>query len=205
MTARMLDASLQRRLEDLWRSLDAPILEHLQPGLTDAQMDALTEPLGISLPREARAWWAWQNGVSKADGAEFGWHVRQVGCGISLISLEESITNYHRIRALALTLAIPERPADDLWRPGWLLLVGSGGPPMIACDCSDPSRPNAPVHAVEWVDTDILTPVAGSIGEYVAWWFDAIDVGYWVFDRDARRWTGDNEAWPREWDHTRYL
>src|SRR4029079_2240941 len=41
----------------LWRDHAAPLSGHLQPGLTSQEMDELAEPLGISLPAEARAWW----------------------------------------------------------------------------------------------------------------------------------------------------
>ena len=39
------------------------VLNYLRPGLTDAEMDALTEPLGIVLPEEARVWWGWHDGT----------------------------------------------------------------------------------------------------------------------------------------------
>jgi hypothetical protein len=44
----------------------APIVDHLQPGLSDEQMDELTAPLGLSLPVEARRWWGWHDGVDPA-------------------------------------------------------------------------------------------------------------------------------------------
>lgn len=46
-----------------WRRQDMPIAGSLRPGLSDAEMDPLTEPLGIRLPREARTWWGWHDGA----------------------------------------------------------------------------------------------------------------------------------------------
>ena len=39
------------------------VVDHLGPGLSDAEMDALTEPVGIILPEEARVWWGWHDGT----------------------------------------------------------------------------------------------------------------------------------------------
>jgi hypothetical protein len=51
------------RLAAASRACGAPILEHQQPGLVDEQIDALTAPLGLTAPAEARASWGSHDGV----------------------------------------------------------------------------------------------------------------------------------------------
>ncbi len=50
-------------LEQVWEQRDIPIRHHLQPGLTDVEIEQIMAPTGLTLPEEARAWWRWHNGV----------------------------------------------------------------------------------------------------------------------------------------------
>ena len=61
----LLDRAVLAELESRWQSQGAPIVSALRPGLSDDEMDRLTEPLGLSLPREAREWWGWHNGAPR--------------------------------------------------------------------------------------------------------------------------------------------
>jgi hypothetical protein len=76
-TPRMLTVDQLAQLKLGWETLGlVGVLDHLRPGLTDAEMDALTEPLGIVLPDEARVWWGWHDGtdplvIDPIQGAKF--------------------------------------------------------------------------------------------------------------------------------------
>jgi hypothetical protein len=70
VTNELLDAGLLAQLEDCWRACGAPVADALRPGLTDDEMDALTAPLGIRLPAEARRWWGWHDGANAKPGYE---------------------------------------------------------------------------------------------------------------------------------------
>jgi hypothetical protein len=60
---RYLDTELLAEFEAVLGELRVPITRVWRPGLDDASIDALLEPLGIQLPEEARRWWRWRNGV----------------------------------------------------------------------------------------------------------------------------------------------
>jgi hypothetical protein len=64
----LLTEGLLEQLAARWRTHGLLIVESLRPGLSDAEMDELTEPLGIVLPREARTWWRWHDGASTEGG-----------------------------------------------------------------------------------------------------------------------------------------
>jgi hypothetical protein len=44
------------------RKAGSPAVNALAPGLTDRQIDAHIEPLGLTMPEEARRWWRWRDG-----------------------------------------------------------------------------------------------------------------------------------------------
>jgi hypothetical protein len=55
---RMITVDQLTQLKVRWETLGlVGVLDHLRPGLTDAETDALTGALGIVLPEEARVWW----------------------------------------------------------------------------------------------------------------------------------------------------
>src|SRR4051812_27326402 len=60
----MLDEALLTKLERQWQRKGSRIVEALNPGLTDAEIDDLAAPLGHPIPEEARRWWRWHNGAS---------------------------------------------------------------------------------------------------------------------------------------------
>jgi hypothetical protein len=64
--ATILDESLLDGLVAALRAQGAPIVDHLNAGIADAELDVLTAPLGIKLPAEARAWWRYANGVPRS-------------------------------------------------------------------------------------------------------------------------------------------
>ena len=59
-----LSIELLEELERQWRVQGAPLVAGLAPGLTDTEIDALTEPIGLRLPAEPRLWWRWHDGAA---------------------------------------------------------------------------------------------------------------------------------------------
>jgi len=58
---RLLEVDLLCELEQRWQAQGAVITGALRPGLTDDEMDTLTEPFGMRLPAEARRWRGWHD------------------------------------------------------------------------------------------------------------------------------------------------
>jgi cell wall assembly regulator SMI1 len=87
--APVLTVPLLDELKRRWQSQRAPLLARLRPGLSSDGMDALTEPLGLHVPSEARTWWGWHDGAV-SDGSA----VSQVmgGQHYGFISLQEAVT-----------------------------------------------------------------------------------------------------------------
>jgi len=54
-----LNEALLDELVRRWRAFDAPIARQLAPGLSDAAMEVVVEPLGLRVPPEARTLWKW--------------------------------------------------------------------------------------------------------------------------------------------------
>jgi hypothetical protein len=66
----MLTRDQLEALEAQWRAQGALIVDGLQPGLRDEEMDELTAPLGRTLPTEARTWWGWHDGTASTCGPQ---------------------------------------------------------------------------------------------------------------------------------------
>jgi hypothetical protein len=116
-------ASALEAIEGHFRRLRAPVLDYLAPGLTDAEMDALTEAHGFLLPDDVRAWWAWHNGVLQ--GGRTPVHPGRcrltIQFGGPMASLGQALAD--RVKWLE---AEQQHGADDmlpLWTPTWLQLT----------------------------------------------------------------------------------
>lgn len=112
-------------LEAALREVGAPVVEFLQPGLSDGDMDRLCEPHGLVLPGELRAWWGWHNGTdiaaalertSRGRGATLtGWKTYQP-------SLQEALD--YRVLLLAEAQEKHAQLApEQYWRPSYLPLT----------------------------------------------------------------------------------
>ena len=85
------------------------ILEAFRAGLSDQQMDDLTEPLGIVLPGEAKQWFAWHDGSSST------WNTHALTPLFSTLPLATAVAEAWKRRA-----AEPDPPPDeDLWPWPW--------------------------------------------------------------------------------------
>lgn len=180
--APLLNRELLEELEGRWELQGVPVKPH--PGLEEREIDAMTSPLGLRLPVEARTWWGWQNGAS---GALFG-------PGRTLLSLENAIELYEQELAIFHADDIAETVASLRPRERFPIMH-SGGP--VSCDCSVPEGAPTPIYHVDSHDYDIdgvENPRTRSFGELVQWWLDAFDEGVWQWDRAAGRWRRDESA-----------
>lgn len=62
MAIPVLDATLLDAFEQRLRGQGLPVDEWGAAGLSDDQMLSTLEPLGLVMPTEGRAWWAWRDG-----------------------------------------------------------------------------------------------------------------------------------------------
>jgi hypothetical protein len=190
----MLTQELLLEYEGRLRSLGVPVDEVFGPGLGDATMDAAVAVLPLELSVEARVWWRWRNGV-RPDAPAYGGHIAP---GTYLVSLERAVRAHGENRLLAAERDAEN--ADRWWAPQWMPILSPDNGTTIACDCSVTEGLPSPLHVVWWEDPDADTPprAAGSLGQMVVWWLEAIDAEIWGYDRDSRRWTRDWEAVPPE-------
>jgi cell wall assembly regulator SMI1 len=131
----LLTEELLEGLAARWRAQGMPIADALRPGLSDDEIDRLTAPLGLTLPREARTWWGWH------DGAEF--NVRG-SSNIGPLRVFEPLSV--AVHATAQTREMM-RGADGvlapMWQESWLRMSASEGVVVIDCgvdfeDCQWP-------------------------------------------------------------------
>lgn len=180
LTEEMLDALAERRV-----SVGARIVESLRPGLPDAELDALTEPLGLRLPAEARTWWGWRDGTNSLTGDH------AIGLDLLYLPIQHSLDAYRTQRRIAAQVAEGDDvlTPDDVWPRSWLPLSVKGNGALVACEIEVPEGAPSPIQLFhhEFGDTS-RTPDAGSLGTVVSWWISAIDSGAWAYDRGRGVW-----------------
>ena len=152
----MLDRQLLGELEARWHAEGAPITERLTPGLSDEEIDAITAPLGIRLPAEARLWWQWHNGVP-ASAVTLRAERTIGGPYYEYIPLEEAAADYRQVRKIAAEVVRDmDQDVDDFWHPSWWPISSDLGGAWIACPVrcrrrrsdADPGHPLRREHAV---------------------------------------------------------
>jgi hypothetical protein len=181
VSPRLLTAALLERLDEELREIDAPVVKLWRPGLSEADMDALTAEVGISLSTEARIWWGWHDGVEL--GAAHPWE-RGIGGAWDALPLAAAVADVIRNRQIAVTVAA-ENPgfhhAD--WPDSWIALCGDVSYPRLACECAVPAGAPSPVHYYDVSgNMEPMRPKAGSVGELVHAWLDALADGTWHID-----------------------
>lgn len=197
MTIPVLSDVLLSELHERWVAAGAPIAQRLRPGLSERRMSELMEPIGRTLPYEARLWWGWHDGAERAAPGEDR-AARLVGPPFPFLSLEEALADYFRWRETVRTVvrgeAEPGRVeewVDRWWPPHLLPLTHNVG--ALVCDLDTPDGAGTPVR---WMEPSALhegapTPLARSLGEIVTWWIEAFDRGIWSYDADRTQWQRD--------------
>lgn len=90
------------------------------------------------------------------------------------------------------------------WRPWLIPFAERGG--TIAVDASDPNAVLSPVVRVDWDTPDSGTIVrAESIGQMVSWWSEAVENGWWQYDRSADVWTLHWDRMPEPLRHSQLV
>jgi cell wall assembly regulator SMI1 len=172
-------AELEARL-----AVRAPaLLERLEPGIAEDEMERLVAPLEITLPAELRRWWGWRNGVSRA--AIKSERERWLGYQEVLVPLAEAV----EIRTSWFEFRIKATGYPPDWEPTWLP-IGQGVSDIV-CDCSDERI--APVLLLDPMDEDARKPRTRSLGDLVSWWIEAMDIGAWTY-------VGGREGWEVDWE-----
>jgi hypothetical protein len=183
----LLNATLLLRYEDCLRAQGVPVEEWGRAGLSEDEIEATLEPLGLRAPIEGRAWWGWHDGVV---GEGRGRFLGPQSSGF--LSLADAVDTYREYRTIVATLAEPDIPEladpDDRWHPSWLPIQGPQLPSVI--DCSVAEGEPTPVRLVDLQDVaGSPTPKARSLGEVVAWRIEAMEAGAWRWDAGRRIWT----------------
>jgi hypothetical protein len=150
----------------------------VSPGLTDDQIDAQTNAVGLVLPDEARTWWRWHDGANSNAPLQ----VQDIGPGCRFLSLADAIDSTLEWRGIFDDTGIP-------WPPGWLTLNDNKCPLIIDCDRSA----DQPAHIHMYSPEDGLRPWrqgvgAGSFAELVSVWVEAMDCGAWTYNNEAQYW-----------------
>lgn len=138
------------------------MVEHLNAGLSDEEMDALVAPLGITLPAEAKQWWGYANGVPRGAPGDVG-----LTATLWWAPLEEIVQQCEEMRAIGSEGVAPGEP--NVYKDSWLpIVIGDG---MLVIDTSESLI--APVYAIDFPDLgpDVTpTPDLPSLGALIHTW-----------------------------------
>jgi len=190
---RLLSADLLEALADRWRVREAPITQNLRPGLTDDQMDSITDPLGLQLPAEARVWWGWHDGANLSSGYADD---RYVGSDLEFLPLANAARHYTEGRAEFDRMGMPA----TFWWPANQFTVTTKSSGDITVDCAVSDGAPSPIFFVRHdrnPEVDFATPSARSFGEMVTWWIEAWDDGIWGYDKHTGQWSYEWERLDR--------
>jgi hypothetical protein len=183
--AAVLDERLLDRFEAALRAVSAPVLRHLAPGLTDAQIDAQLAPLGIDLPEEARVWWRWRDGwLPGSPPAENHLVPDRVKRPVARAAhLFADIAPY-----------LPEWGME--WQGDLKLLSFVSEKPRMYIACAGPRDAPVPV----WTQNDIEDPEQRlpSIGALIERWCWLLEERIWDTAEDGA-WRVAAERIPHEW------
>jgi cell wall assembly regulator SMI1 len=201
--ASRLTQGLLDQLAAQWRKHDAPIARQLAPGLSDTEIDALTAPLGLTVPAEARTWWGWHNGAHNASvltsgGKAFPSLDRCVSLAARMRDMAYDVTRPHRLSATAA-----DEMAREVWNWDWLPLCEDGVGTMLVIDAAADS-PARDVCAV-WYrahdqSSDQAVVVAPSIGALVREWTRVLETSTGSVIPETDQWALEFETLPVDFD-----
>jgi cell wall assembly regulator SMI1 len=185
-TATKLRGELEQ-LEAAWNDLGAGIASRLRPGLSDAEMNEMAEPFGLSVPLELRVWWNWHDGADfHAEGIR---QLRTIGPGgFEFLPLEEALREYEQNRRVPVEPAMP----DMYWHPSWLPFMRQDAQRLyIDCDRTLFGE-YSPVRLVTWEWENYDVDRATSLTHAVSLWQWLLTAGYYRWDpADRRHWICD--------------
>jgi hypothetical protein len=175
----MLNDDILADFDQALRAAGAKITAAWAPGLSNAEIDALTQPFDLALPEEARRWWRWHNGVvTGTPGTDWSLTPRR-----SLFDLATALEIFGSSR---------EDRAELDGVHSWIQPVGEK--PLIFFACDGPDDEPVPVYTQQDIEDPILA--LPSIGELVALWAQLIRNGAFTTDDDGL-WTWSFEKVPQ--------
>ena len=191
LSEELLDGLLAR-----WAAAGLPLAPALRRGLSDAEMDELTAPLGLRLPGEARLWWGRHDGAPSAtpDGRRLD---RRLTRSFDYLPLADCVDIYRECRRLAEESAAEMGSfraemahPDHFFHRALFPITDSGGAGIVVCDCSVPDGAPTPIRRIEPAEMaeGLPAPKAPSFGAMVVRWIEAWDRPLWGYDAAAGRW-----------------
>lgn len=163
--------------------MGAPVAEGLRPGLTEEEIDALTAPLGLRLPADARELFAWHDGGPLPVDRDLS-----IGPPNILLPLSDQVANCWKERDFAEGLVRDGtlESAEDEWGPSWFpVLSGSVSRSLIVVDCDVEEGSAAPIgHLFKEVHHRPSPDLTFS--DVVRFWVDCFDSGayFWSAEHD---------------------
>ncbi len=150
-----LTAEQLERLKASWRRAGAPIVDHLEPGLTRDAIDAAFAPYeDLEPPEELYTWWGWHNGAAG----------HMLGGDREFLSLEAALAFYEDIQPGVPSVLLPVT-TDRPWFHIECLQYSSQTGRIVGFDVGEP--------------LEIWLP---SLGELVETWIGFIEQGIWKYD-----------------------
>jgi len=178
----ILSESLLEELADRWRQQDASIAGLLRTGLSHDEMDDLTAPIGITLPKEARTWWGWHDGAFPALPSLAP---ASLGPQLEFLPLADAVRSCVEIREIMCGV---DGQLDPVWKYEWLpLTLGH----LTLLDCSVAVDAPVPVRYYRFEEPETGAEGVPSIGTLITLYIDALDRGEWFFDHSTDYWGYD--------------
>jgi hypothetical protein len=173
---RLLTEDLQVRFDGALAAAGAPIVDAWRPGLSDDEIDTLSNRYNLRLPNEARAWWRWHNGVVEGSLAE-------ITPARIPATLQRTLDTFAELRGVHLDLDGVDGRLKPLSDAPWI---------FFACD--GPADAPVPIWVGDHgVESRLALP---SIGELVATWAELIETGVYRIDQDGEWEDPEWEALP---------
>jgi hypothetical protein len=165
----LLSPELLETFECALGNVEAPILRRLRPGLSDDEIDALTDGLGLTVSDEARLWWRWHDGIAEPSGLDGSF-----GSDWFPLSLADAVAETRRQREFANHLT-PDGHRSGGWELDWLALCATASFYRLAVDC----QPQVSASRVAYVDPGVEAVFQPSLGALVGLWLRAWQDGYY--------------------------
>lgn len=161
---RLLDQDLLDRFESTLRIAGAGIVDVLDPGLRDDEIDQIIGTTDLRLPDEARTWWRWHNGQTSPCAA----NQRCIVPNHEPFSLQDAVANYQEFQPARALRILSEKPTT------YLMCVGTGPIP-------------APIHQdlTDSYDPAQYHEAFPSFGELLHAWISWIEGGDWFVRPDG--------------------
>jgi hypothetical protein len=174
----------------------------INPGLSDSQITAQFETIGVRPSDEALVWWRYFDKPNQT-GVDFPLHVLP---DFEFVSVSQSVAAFRFLRRLAEENTEPGRDPDTACATQWIPLFGMGTGGFVALDCRGPADGPSPVRSVR-PDTaygpDHAPVTAPSLGELLAGATRWMQQGTCRFEPERGLWW-PLDAWIDESDAERY-